>query len=428
VLSKRESEPGAITGRPGVVRRSANDLPPVVILGGGANALSVARSLGRLGATVYAINEDTALVRHCRHCRWLGPGNDPESWSRFLLGPESEGLKGAVLLACSDEGIEIIARHRAALQARFLLDESDPAAQLCMLNKCHTYRIAQAAGVPTPRFWIAGTRQQVLAFRDCLVFPLIVKPHLTHVFERRTGRKFVLVHNFNQLLAAHTALGAAGIETLLVEWIPGPDDRLCSYYTYIDEEGVPLFHFTKRIIRRYPVGMGNGCYHVTDWNPEVRDLALALFRAAGIRGLANAEFKRDERDGRLKLIECNARFTAANCLVAQSGFDLAAFVFNRLVGLPQPPLETYARGMRLWDPIRDFQAFRALRRQGRLTFGSWVASILHRQSFPYFRWSDPLPALVRMAKPLRSGWRRQSAGNRSEPIRHSPELHRCPTS
>jgi predicted ATP-grasp superfamily ATP-dependent carboligase len=154
--------------------------------------------------------------------------------------------------------------------------------------------------------------------------------------------------------------------------------------------------------------MGGACYHVIDWNPEVRDLALRLFRWVGLRGLANAEFKRDERDGLLKLIECNARFTAANCLVARSGFDLAAFVYNRIVGRPQPPLETYTLGLRLWDPVRDFASFLELRKRGQLTFRQWVASILHRQTFPYFQWSDPLPSLVRVSKPLRGLWGRRA--------------------
>jgi D-aspartate ligase len=396
-------DPGTVPGRPGAAPHAGDDRPPVILLGGGANALSVARSLARAGVEVYAINEPTAYVRCSRACRWLDVrGRAPDAWARFLVGPESERFRGAVLLACSDDGIEIIARHREALGARFLLDESNPAAQLSMLNKCRTYHEARASGVPTPRFWTAETRAEVRALRDDLVFPLIVKPHLTHVFEQRTGKKFVVVHDFDQLLRAHEVLGASGIETLLVEWIPGPDDRLCSYYTYLDREGTPLFHFTKRIIRRFPAGMGNACYHVTDWNPEVRDLALQLFRWVGLRGLANAEFKRDERDGRLKLIECNARFTAANGLVARSGFDLASFVYNRLAGRPQPMPESYALGMRLWDPIRDFQAFLELERLGQITFRRWITSILHRQTFPYFCWSDPLPSLVRTLKPLRN--------------------------
>ncbi|MDR3636910.1 MAG: hypothetical protein P4L84_24100 [Isosphaeraceae bacterium] len=377
-------------------------LPPVIILGGGANALSVARSLGRAGVRVYALDDDSSYVRYSRHCRRIElQGIAPQSWARFLLGPESDPWRGAVLLACSDAALTLLAEHREALSARFRLDDSNPAAQRLMLNKLATYQEARDAGVPTPQFWFAETREDVLALEGSLPYPLIVKPHDTHAYEQQSGRKFEVAHDFEHVLRAYDALSACGIATLLVEWIPGPDDRLCSYYTYLDEQGEPLFHFTKRIIRRFPVGMGNACYHVTDWNPDVRDEALRLFQWVGLRGLANAEFKRDDRDGRLKLIECNARFTAADCLVARSGFNLAAFVYNRLVGTPQPPLERYREGMRLWDPIRDFQCFLTLRKQGALTFRQWAASVLHRQTFPYFNWSDPLPALARGAKPLR---------------------------
>src|SRR5262249_5495886 len=191
-----------------------------------------------------------------------------------------------------------------------------------------------------------------------LVYPLLVKPLISHRFAGKFGgKKFFVARDFAELLEGVETAGSAALDVMLVEMIPGPDDRLCSYYTYLDRDGTPLLDFTKRIVRRFPVGMGNGCYHITDRNPEVRDVALRLFRAVGLRGLANAEFKRDERDGQLKLIECNARFTAANCLVARSGFDLAAFVYNRLVGRPQPSLDTYALEMRLWDPVRDFHAF-----------------------------------------------------------------------
>src|SRR4051794_28044547 len=63
-------------------------LPPVIILGGEANALSVARSIGRLGAKVYALNEPDACVRYSKYCQWLGAaGSTEKSWAEFLLGP-----------------------------------------------------------------------------------------------------------------------------------------------------------------------------------------------------------------------------------------------------------------------------------------------------------------------------------------------------
>lgn len=378
-------------------KNDRRDRPPVIILGGGANALSVARSLGRYGAPVHAINLPSEHVRYSRFARWIrlpaGP-NYAEVWTEYLLGPQSDRLVGAVLLAASDAALEIIARNRPALARRFLLDDSNPQAQLAMLNKLSTYRAAVAAGVPTPRFWLAGSLREVEAIRDELVFPLIVKPQLSHLFEARFGRKFLTAESYQELHGALGRVGDAGIDVVLMEKIPGGDDRLASYYTYLDEYGDPLFDFTKRIIRRYPPGMGAACYHVTDQVPGIRQQAIKLFRHVGLRGLANVEFKLDPRDGQLKLIECNARFTAANCLVASAGFDLARFVYNRIVGLPQPPLTDFRSGLRLWYPIEDFKAFRALHRRGEITPRQWFASIARRQTFPFFEWSDPLPTVA----------------------------------
>ena len=374
--------------------------PPVIIVGGRANALSVARQIGRLGAAVYALAEPGAAVVHSRYCRHLDVGGDARAWERFLLGPQSDPLRGAVVLACSDEAVQLIAERREELEARFLLDESNPRAQLVMLNKLSTYRAAREAGVPTPLFWVADSREQLESVRRELVFPLVVKPRLSHVFERGTGKKLLIVDSHDGVAAAVESIVATGTGAVLMEMIPGPDERLCSYYTYLDEDSRPLLHFTKRVIRRYPLVTGAGCYHITDRVPEVAELGNRLFRHVGLRGLANVEFKRDERDGKLKLIECNARFTAADCLVAASGINLAAFVYCRLTGRAPPPTDDYRVGLRLWDPVRDFQAGLAMRRAGQLTLWQWVRSVCHRQTFAYFRWTDPLPALARAAAPL----------------------------
>jgi D-aspartate ligase len=379
-------------------------LPAVVILGGEANALSVARDLGQMGVKVYAVGEDDSCVRHSRHATWISiprQGSFEKSWAAFLLGSESDYLRGSIVLSCSDAGLQVLIQNRDALLAKYRLDDSATAAQLSMLDKLATYKNARAAGVPVPLFWEIATREQLVSHQSEYVYPLLVKPRLSHVFEAKFGRKHVTANNYDELDRAFTVAHEAAMDMVLMELIPGGDERLCSYYTYLDEAGKPLFHFTKRIIRRYPAGMGTACYHVTDWIPEIAEPSQKLFDHVGLRGLANIEYKRDDRDGKYKLIECNARFTASNCLVSASGFSLARFVYNRLAGRPQEPLEKYKIGLRLWDPIRDFWAYRELSKAGQLSFGKWIASILHRQTWQFFRWSDPMPTVSRFTKPLR---------------------------
>jgi D-aspartate ligase len=386
-------------------------LPAVIVMGGGANALSLVRSFGRQRIPVYVLNQPREWVRYSRYARVIPLPADllPEqAWARFLTSPESDGLRGAVLFSCSDAGIELLNQHREVLSRRFLLDDCNPSAQRCMLDKLRTYRAATAAGVPTPRFWAAPTRQEVLRLRDRLPYPLLVKPHFSHIYQGHFGRKFPLVGTFEELLAAYDQACAAGVEVMLVEFVPGPDSGTCSYYTYLDDEGRPLYEFTKSVVRRYPEATGIGCLEVSTWEPEVRDLALRLLRHVGLRGVANVEFKRDQRDGGYRLIECNARFSGATCLLVACGIDNALLVYYRLVGRPYQVPSSYRLGVKLWYPYEDYCAFRHMRRSGRIGAGQWLRSIVGRHVLPYFRWSDPLPSLIKEATRLKAGVRQRA--------------------
>jgi predicted ATP-grasp superfamily ATP-dependent carboligase len=377
---------------------SANDgMPPAILVGASsANAVSVARSLGRRGVVVYLLCGASSESRHSRYARRLNVGAGAEAWARFLLGGQSDWLRGAVLLACSDDAIQMTLEHREALTDKYVLDIAEPAAQWCFLNKLSTYEAAREAGVPTPLFWRADSLADINAHRAEFVYPLMVKPLFSHRFKKVFSGKYFLVRDFDELVAAFEKVHAEGVEVLLLEEIPGDDDRLCSCYTYIDEQGKPAFDFTKRILRRHPERQGFGCYHITDWSPDVLEMGLRLIQHVGHRGIANVEFKRDDRDGRLKVIECNIRFTAANEILIASGYDLPLFVYSRLAGRPFTPLnETqYERGVRLWFPLADFLEFLELHRQGRLTTMVWLRSVFHAQALPYFAWDDPLPSLA----------------------------------
>ena len=321
--------------------------------------------------------------------------------TEWLCGTESDEFRQSVLLAASDEALSIFAEHHDILSRRFLLDLCNPVAQQQMLDKLETYLQARDAGVPTPRFWQIRTQDDLAQLRDDLVYPIIVKPVLSHIFQQRFNTKFIVADNFEQLGEAFTVAADADIDVLLVEKIPGPDTQLCSYYTWLNQDGDTAFDFTKRIIRRYPTNMGLATYHVTDHVEGVKEHAVRLFRHVGLQGLANAEFKYDARDGVLKLIECNARFTAANGLVARSGMDLGAFVYNKLTGLPLPLMDNFRDGLTLWDPMRDFKAFCELRRSGELSLTGWLRSVTRRHCFPGFDLTDPRPGLARFMRRVR---------------------------
>lgn len=370
--------------------------PPAILLGG-VNSLSVARCLGRRGVQVLWAGDDDLRLSLSRYCRRLplpaGPGGWPERAVAHLLGPDAERLRGAVLLACNDPAVELIARHRDALAERYLVDAEAPEVQLCMLDKLCTYRAAEAAGVPTPRFWTIASHDELAAIRGELAFPLIVKPLDSAAFQAAFGgHKHLTAETWEQLEPAMRTVAGAGLEFMIVERIPGPDTLLCSYYTHMGDDG-PAVDFTKRIVRRQPPGEGQATLHVTQWLPEVRELALRLLEHCGHRGLAAVEFKRDPRDGVLKLMEANVRFTGCNAIVASSGVDLPAYVYARLTGREHRFPPRFREGRRLWNPRRDAQSALALRRRGELTISAWLRSLRLPAEMFYAVPDDPLPGL-----------------------------------
>jgi D-aspartate ligase len=384
---------------------------PAILLGGALNALSVARSLWKRGVAVDVLADGRVqpLVRHSRACkRFLAVPSAlerAEMWTRWL-----SDARPAVLLPCSDEGVEFVAHHRSTLQsAGHRPVQANDRALLDMLDKARTYELAREAGIPAP-LTATLARLEDLDRLD-FPFPCAIKPRYSHSFTSsfHPEAKGTTVADPEQARRLLEPILAAGHPMLLTEVIPGRDDRFRSYYTYMDEDGEPLLHFTKRKLRQCPSHFGLGSYHLTEWHPEVARLGLQFARHAGLRGIVNIEFKQDVRDGRFKLIECNPRFTAANAQVCAAGLDLALIAYGRLVGAPLPQLDSFRDGLGLWFPVDDIRALREYRRDGELTHAQWARTLLHRQVPPVFSWRDPKPSLFVWSRRARAALRRLSA-------------------
>ena len=397
--------------------------PPAVVIGGSANAVSVARSLDGAGVEVYAIGRRTSPVRFSRHCRrFVTVDHDADVQAAWLEWLE-RGPEGAVLLPCDDDALELIARNRARLVGLgYRPFEANDDVLLTMLDKSTTYRLARDAGLDTPETHVPRDSDELDDALEHVSFPCAVKPVHSHLFQQRATSpvKAIVAGSAAELREAYALMRASGVEALITEIIPGGDDQLCSYYGYLEPDGTSSLHLTKRKIRQYPNGFGLGCYQITDWNPEVAALGLRFFQAMGVRGLANVEFKRDARDGRLKLIECNHRFTAANEQLRVAGIDLALFTYARLAGIPSPQVDSYRSDVRLWHPIEDARAFLSYRARGELTLSEWATSLLHVQHFPLFRWDDPGPSVAS------NWWLAQRAVRRGGDSLSAPKRHLQP--
>lgn len=379
---------------------------PVLILGGTENALSIARNLGGRGVPVKISSNIKNSGMHSRFCRESFPIPDRQSTDEFwraLLLDDEHSLYGHIMFAGGDDALEFLARHRQDLEGHYILDDYIPELQNAMLDKKRTLELARSVGVPTPNFWAIRNMDDVERIREQIQFPVLVKPIHSHKFQQVFKRKFFIIDDsFDELKQKADLILQKGLEIMIVEMIPGPDSLLSSYFTYIDRNGRELYQFTKRVLRRFPVNHGGGTCHITEWLPETAELGRKFFRGIRFRGMGNIEFKRDTRDGKLKVIEVNARFVAAQELLVRCGMPIDLIVYCYLTRQPQPEIESYRQFLRMWYPRTDYAAFRELQRRGELSFVGWIRSwLFHRKVFPIFNIRDPWPFLVNAMRYVR---------------------------
>lgn len=373
---------------------------PVLILGGRENALSVVRRYGSAGIVTRVSGPADCWGMNSRHCHEKLPiprgVADADYWSDLLLSGNKKHLHGSLLIACSDFAIEFLANNRAELEEHYVLDHANPKMQLALLDKRETLNLARSAGVATPQFWNVETEEDLEAVRQSVTFPVMVKPVISHEFIKVFGRKlFIIDMEFDELAEKVRLSWAKKLDVMVIEMIPGPDSLLSSYYTYMADDHVPSFDYTKCIIRRFPVNRGLACYHQSKWMPDTAEVGKKFFEGIGFTGFGNVEFKRDPRDNVLKIIECNARFTSAQELIIRAGAPIDMIYYCKATGQPAPTFADFDQKLTFWYGLRDFLAFMEMRKTGKITTMQWFKSLFPlKHVSPLHNLADPYPSFA----------------------------------
>ncbi len=380
--------------------QSLDNSRPVVLLGGRENNLATTRNFGRLGIPVYVSGKRGCQALYSRHCRKAFPVARGEAadgfWHRLLIGNPPPEFQNAILIAMCDESLEFLATHYAALCQSYTLPPFVTELCMAMLDKCETLIRARAAGVPTPNFWLVDTPEELSAIRPQLNMPVMVKPLNSRAFVDEFGCKlFIVEGGFEEVVDKVELCHARGIKVMVMEMIPGPDSLLSSFNTCRTASGETLYEYTKCVIRRWPVNRGGGTFHRSIWLPETADMGRKLFDGIKWQGIGNVEFKRDLRDGKLKIIEVNGRFTAAQRLITEAGAPIDLILYCSLTNQTMPTFDGYSQSLSFWYPLRDFLAFLQMRRAGQITFAGWLCSLqVGSLLLPLASWRDPIPSIV----------------------------------
>lgn len=391
------------------VRRCSTTTPAVVAGAAGGVALGVIRDLGHAGVPVVAVGpvEGDAALRSryavAAHCGI--PRFSEERVVRDLIAVAEKIGQKAVLFTGDDDYVALVSRHMPALEENYIIPMLGWDRMEKIIDKVLQFELAQAAGLEIPVTAVIRSEADLDEAAQSVPFPAVLKPSGLHLLYTRKGIKVINVDSREELAEAYRQISFCGT-VLLQEVIPGPDEDVMLSGAYHDADSRPQAVFTGRKLRQHPRGFGNTRAGESLWSDELADVTLRLLAAVPYYGVSDVEFKRDARDGRLKLMEVNARQGLWSPLARAAGVNLAYIAYRDAIGSPCPaPKQT--DGVRWTDMLMDGPSSVKEMLRGDLRPVEWLGSLRGVRADCFLAASDPMPGLVEARRIAASHARRR---------------------
>jgi predicted ATP-grasp superfamily ATP-dependent carboligase len=304
------------------------------------------------------------------------PERTPDGFMEFLLKLDIRDSRN-VLLVNDDPCSQLIADNKNELKKHFLILSSDGELNSIAFDKAKTALTLDKYQVPSPKTYFFNSLEDNL--KDTGIdFPLVLKP-------RSSGgsRGQYFVKNSNELESILNNLGENKLNYIAQEWIPGDVKSLCNLGVLFDENSEPQAVFTCRklsTVRSKHIYQGIATYYVSEKIPEIIDIGLDFFKKIKWQGLAELEFKFDERDGRYKMFEINPRVWAWIRLPMECGVDFPEIYYNLACGEKVKPQFNFRSGVTFLRTITDSYSMYYKLMDRDIKFGALCSDLYNKYS------------------------------------------------
>jgi D-aspartate ligase len=367
-----------------------------LVVGGAHGGLALVRSLGRRGIPVWFLTDDHPIAKYSRYAErglaWSGP--DHEGAIEFLKALAHEHhLEGWVLIAAGDAELRLLSQHHAELAAIFRMTVPPWETVRWAHDKRLTYERAAALGIDYPRSYNPRDLQELKEL-DCH-FPVVLKPTVREQKNAFTRAKAWRADDRATLLARYQEAAALVGERAIVlqELIPGGGAAQFSYAA-VWHRGAPVASLVARRTRQYPVDFGfTSTFVETMEQKEVEVAACRFLQSIDYSGLVEVEFKHDQRDGRYKILDVNARAWTWNGLGSIAGVDFAHVLWRLAMGETFEPMRGHA-DVDWMHGSRDILAAALEMMAGQLLLADYLRAWRKPLVFAAFAKDDLMPGLV----------------------------------
>jgi predicted ATP-grasp superfamily ATP-dependent carboligase len=284
------------------------------------------RHLGKKDIQTWAISPSKkALASYSRYCRKCFPSPEPTSEIDYIsfLKDAIRANRIDMLIPVGFQSCYVVAKYQDELRRVVALAVPKFKSVKIALNKQETHKLANKVGVTYPRTLYPANIGDIESMAQQIGYPVIVKG----LYE--AGRNIVtLVENKDDLVSQYIKICEEngfkpGALPILQEYIPGERTDFAAISLLYQRGKCKRLFLYRRIRNMGKLGTGT-CFDC-NISPQVAQQmkynAQKLLDALNWHGVACIEFKRDPRDGLVKLIEINPKFWAATEMSLIAGIN-----------------------------------------------------------------------------------------------------------
>jgi predicted ATP-grasp superfamily ATP-dependent carboligase len=325
-------------------------------------ALAITRSLGMQGhEVIVAAERHPSLASASRFCAarevYSAPDDDDETFARGIAEIAARQQVG-LLLPVTEIATTLIAEHRHLLPADCALPLPSTESLRIANDKAQILSLAQELGVPAPQTIVIMSLREAVD-RTGLNYPVVIKPARSRVKSASgwisAGVDYAA--DSDELQRKIGRLTSELFPVLLQERIVGPGVGVFACY----QDGRMAAMFSHRRLREKPPSGGVSVLSESvPLDAQASGYAERLLTRLRWHGVAMVEFKRDQRDGSLRLMEINGRFWGSLQLAIDAGVDFPALVARIATGEIVGPLPAYRVGVRSRWLLGDLDALLAI--------------------------------------------------------------------
>ena len=389
----------------------------VFVLGLFDTGLAVVRALGRNGIPVrgfdYRGSNFGFKSRYGTHMVCPNPTTEEDAAIEFLREQARIAGPPVYVMPSSDAFLLMVSRRREDLAGLFewVLPPKETVEDV--VDKRRQYARARDIGIPVPETHYPSSLDEVDALSLRLDYPVMVKPEVGHLWrEQFKKNKGVRIEDRESLLALYREIFAAGMFAMVQSLILGPNTNHYKLSAFMDGNNEPVAAICLRKLRQFPIDFGVGCLMESIRDEEVEALGLRFLRGLQWRGTGSVEFKRDDRDGQLRLIELNPRLWQQNALAEACGLNFPWIQYEMMCGR-RPRPGPYRVGVKWLDEFRDPQSAWRHHQAGLLTLGGYLNSLRGIGCFALWARDDLGPFKAALADYGRGALRRLTGRRRA---------------